>query len=189
MPLHIVSQRSVAAAFVYAFCAGAASTILIYYVSLLPLSVFGRRHTDKRSASAVDARRQRHESFAVRNPANPLPSRLRRLRSRRWPFRLKGRVLRSSNASRNGSHVHQEPAFLSTLSVSSTRAQYIGYQIVFAAGTGLGNNQPLTAVQTVLDDKDVPLGTSTVALAQTLGAAVSFSSCRGAECLCPPPAS
>ncbi|RKU40632.1 hypothetical protein DL546_001366 [Coniochaeta pulveracea] len=52
---------------------------------------------------------------------------------------------------------------------------WIGYQIIAGAGVGFGMQQPLMAVQTVLDIKDVPTGTAVVVFVQTLGGALFVS--------------
>jgi hypothetical protein len=61
---------------------------------------------------------------------------------------------------------------LTTLKPDSPPAQWIGYQVVLGVGLGLGMQQPLMAVQTVLDIADVPTGTSVVVFAQTVGGSV-----------------
>ena len=53
--------------------------------------------------------------------------------------------------------------------------KWIGYQIIFGAGVGLGLQQAIIAVQTVLHIDDVPTGTSAVIFAQTLGGALFVS--------------
>lgn len=52
---------------------------------------------------------------------------------------------------------------------------WIGYQILIGAGLGLGFQQSFMAVQTVLDIKDVPTGTSIITFMQTLGGALFVS--------------
>lgn len=47
--------------------------------------------------------------------------------------------------------------------------------MVFGAGAGLGLELPNIAVQTVLPEKDVPIGTSLVVLARSLGGAIFIS--------------
>ncbi|KAL2255916.1 hypothetical protein VTK26DRAFT_2485 [Humicola hyalothermophila] len=51
-------------------------------------------------------------------------------------------------------------------------AAWIGYQIIAGAGIGVGFQQPLMAVQTVLNIADVPTGTALVIFSQTLGGAL-----------------
>lgn len=64
---------------------------------------------------------------------------------------------------------------LTTLKPDSGHAKWIGYQALTGIGIGLGMQQPLIAVQTVLDMSDVPTGTSIIIFAQTLGGALFVS--------------
>lgn len=51
----------------------------------------------------------------------------------------------------------------------------LGFQIVFGAGAGIGLELPNIAVQTVLPEKDVSIGTSLVVFARSLGGAIFVS--------------
>lgn len=51
-------------------------------------------------------------------------------------------------------------------------AAWIGYQVILGVGIGVGFQQPLIAVQTVLDIEDVPTGASVIVFLQTLGGAL-----------------
>jgi MFS family permease len=64
---------------------------------------------------------------------------------------------------------------LTTLSIDSGSGEWIGYQILFGIGVGLGMLQPFMVVQNVLDDEDVPTGTAVATFAQTLGGAIFIS--------------
>jgi hypothetical protein len=64
---------------------------------------------------------------------------------------------------------------ITTFSVNTGHAKYLGYQALYGLGTGIGMQQPLMAVQTVLSLSDVPTGTSIVIFAQTLGGALFIS--------------
>jgi hypothetical protein len=64
---------------------------------------------------------------------------------------------------------------LSTLEVDTGSPKWIGYQVIFGAGIGLGMQQALIAVQTVLPDNDVPIGTAIMMFFQTLGGALFIS--------------
>jgi hypothetical protein len=52
---------------------------------------------------------------------------------------------------------------------------WIGYQAITGIGIGFGMQQPLIAVQTVLDISQVPIGTSVIIFVQTLGGALFVS--------------
>ena len=58
------------------------------------------------------------------------------------------------------------------LSVETTTAQWVGFEILTSAGFGLSILQCFTAVQTVLSEDDIAIGTTAVIAAQSLGGAV-----------------
>ena len=64
---------------------------------------------------------------------------------------------------------------MSTFKVDSSPAHWIGYQIIYGIGMGLGMQQGLIAAQTVLPLKDVPTGTSVLIFMQTFGGALCIS--------------
>jgi len=64
---------------------------------------------------------------------------------------------------------------LTTFTPATPSPVWIGYQILAGVGIGLGMQQPLMAVQTVLDISDVPTGTAVVVFMQTLGGALFVS--------------
>lgn len=64
---------------------------------------------------------------------------------------------------------------MSTWAVGTGHQQWIGYQIIYGFGVGFGMQQALIAAQTVLDLKDIPIGTSVINFALTLGGALFIS--------------
>ncbi|GAB7358254.1 hypothetical protein MBLNU230_g0405t1 [Neophaeotheca triangularis] len=64
---------------------------------------------------------------------------------------------------------------LSTFTISTGSAAWIGYQIIFGVGIGFGMQQTLIAVQTVLPKRDIPTGTALMMFSQTLGGAIFIS--------------
>ena len=64
---------------------------------------------------------------------------------------------------------------LTTFATNTGHAKWIGYQFIYGAGVGLGMQQTLMVVQTVLPDTDVPIGTSIMMFAQLLGGALFIS--------------
>lgn len=52
---------------------------------------------------------------------------------------------------------------------------WIGYQVLAGTGIGLGLQQPLMAVQTVLSAKDMPTGTAVIVFMQTIGGSLFVS--------------
>ncbi|KAJ7174417.1 major facilitator superfamily transporter [Mycena filopes] len=65
--------------------------------------------------------------------------------------------------------------FLSTLTVDSGHAKWLGFQVIFGFGAGLGMQQPFIAAQAVLTPQDVSPGTSLLVFLQTLGGAIFVS--------------
>ncbi|RAK94838.1 MDR family MFS transporter [Aspergillus ibericus CBS 121593] len=53
--------------------------------------------------------------------------------------------------------------------------KWIGYQILTGAGVGAGFQIPMTAIQTILDQADIPIGSAAVIFFQSLGGAVFIS--------------
>jgi hypothetical protein len=64
---------------------------------------------------------------------------------------------------------------LTTLQVNSGHAEWIGYQVIFGAGVGLGLQCAFTAAQTALPLADVPIGTAIIMFSENLGAAIMVS--------------
>ncbi|KAK4896161.1 hypothetical protein LTR49_028190, partial [Elasticomyces elasticus] len=67
---------------------------------------------------------------------------------------------------------------LSTFDVATNHSHWIGYQVVFGLGVGLGLQQTLVAVQTVLPPADIPIGTAIISFSQTFGGALSISNAQ-----------
>ena len=65
--------------------------------------------------------------------------------------------------------------FLTTFTTSTGHEKWIGYQVLFGFGLGLGMQQASVVAQTVLERKDVPTGASVIMLSQSLGGAISLA--------------
>jgi len=64
---------------------------------------------------------------------------------------------------------------LTMMTVNTTTAQWVGYEILASIGFGLSIQQCFTAVQTALDPADMAVGTAAVVAAQSLGGAIFLS--------------
>jgi hypothetical protein len=64
---------------------------------------------------------------------------------------------------------------MTTFKVNSRKAIWIGYQVIYGFGIGLGQQQAGLAAQTVLPTKDVPIGVSLKFFGQQLGGAIFVS--------------
>ncbi|KAF1817855.1 MFS general substrate transporter [Dissoconium aciculare CBS 342.82] len=63
-------------------------------------------------------------------------------------------------------------ALLSTLQPSTSMPRWIGYQILYGVGAGLGLQQPLVAIQTALPEARISEGTAILVFMQNFGGAV-----------------
>lgn len=64
---------------------------------------------------------------------------------------------------------------MTTLHPSSSSASYIGFQILFGFGVGLGTQLPIVAVQSVLAVSDMPSGIAVICFFQVLGPSIFIS--------------
>jgi hypothetical protein len=64
---------------------------------------------------------------------------------------------------------------LATLEIDSHAGQWIGYQVIFGVGVGLGYQQVYVSVQNVLPPGDIPIATALMSMAQNLGGAIFVS--------------
>ena len=64
---------------------------------------------------------------------------------------------------------------ITTFATHTGSPKWIGYQVMYGLGLGLGMQQPSVAAQTVLEKKDVPTGASLIFFAQTLGGSIFVS--------------
>jgi MFS family permease len=64
---------------------------------------------------------------------------------------------------------------LTTFKVDTGHAHWIGYQVVFGMGVGMGMQQSLIVVQAVLPSKDVAIGTAILMFSQMLGGSLFVS--------------
>ncbi|KAK4164945.1 putative HC-toxin efflux carrier [Cladorrhinum sp. PSN259] len=64
---------------------------------------------------------------------------------------------------------------LTTLQVDTPQPKWVGYQVLYGFGLGLGMQVPNLAAQTVLPQRDVPIGTSLMIFTQLLGGSVFLS--------------
>ncbi|KAI0852301.1 major facilitator superfamily protein [Daldinia vernicosa] len=61
---------------------------------------------------------------------------------------------------------------LTTFTPSISDGKWIGYQILFGVGLGVGMQQPMNVVQTVLERPDIATGTAIVTFSRFLGSAI-----------------
>ncbi|CAI6087954.1 unnamed protein product [Clonostachys chloroleuca] len=153
LPVRIMKQRSVASGTWFSFSHGALRSLIIYYIPIW-FQVVKDTNAEQSGINFLAA------SIAM----------------------VASVILTGQLTSRIGYYVPQMLCSTAIVSISlgliyrynldTTPAYWAGTLVMFGFGSGMGQQQPVTACQTVLKGRDVPLGTSTVLLAQTLGGAV-----------------
>ncbi|RYO92130.1 hypothetical protein DL766_010300 [Monosporascus sp. MC13-8B] len=156
VPPRIIKNRTVWASSSYSFCLGASFFVLCYYIPIWFQAVQG--------TSAVNSGIRNLPMLITVVVFSLLAGAIVTRQGYYAPFMITGTVLMAAGA-----------GLLSLFTANTTTAAWVIYQLLFGAGVGLGMQQPLMAVQTVLDIRDVPTGTAVVVFLQTLGGALFVS--------------
>ncbi|KAJ7454683.1 putative efflux pump antibiotic resistance protein [Mycena latifolia] len=153
VPPRIFRTRSIWSGAWFSWCLGSAFFILVFYLPIWFQAIKG--------VSAVKSGIDNLPMILSLVVSSLLAGSLITTFGYYTPFMLLSSVLMSVGA-----------GLLSTLTPSAGHAHWIGYQIVFGLGVGFGMQQPIIAAQAVLELTDVPIGTSIIMFAQTLGGAL-----------------
>ncbi|KAK7951028.1 efflux pump antibiotic resistance protein [Apiospora aurea] len=156
VPPRIMRNRSVWTSAFFGFSTTAAFFVLVYYLPIWFQAVQG--------ASAVDSGLRNLPMLISVVVAAMGAGVAVTLLGYYTPFMIVSTVLMSIGA-----------GLLSTFQPATSRAAWIGYQVIFGFGVGIGMQQPLIAVQAVLSMADVPTGTAIVVFSQTLGGSLFVS--------------
>jgi hypothetical protein len=153
VPPRIFTQRSVFCGVAYAMCVGGAMITLIYYIPLWFQAIKG--------------------VSAVRSGIDSLPIVL----SLVIVAIMSGAVI--TNTGYYNPCMFMCSALMSigtglitTFQTDTGSSKWIGYQIIFGLGLGMGMQQASTAAQAVLAQKDVSIGVSLMFFAQSLGGSI-----------------
>ncbi|KAG5914955.1 hypothetical protein E4U53_004567 [Claviceps sorghi] len=180
VPPRIFLDRTVWACAVFGASLGASFFILVYYVSPVPVPSMSPRTLSNGVGPARTDPSQLPIWFQAVQGATAIESGIKSLPmilslvifsivsgglvttlGHYAPFMVLSSVLMAVGA-----------GLLSTFSVDTTPAHWIGYQILFGIGVGLGMQQTMVAVQASLAPADVAVGTAIIMFAQTLGGAL-----------------
>jgi MFS family permease len=153
VPIRIITQRSVAAGAFSSFIVPGSMMILVYYLPIWFQAIKG--------------------DSAVKSGVNTIPLVLALVVSSIFAGQL---------TSRTGYYVPQLIAssiimsigagLLTTFKVDTNHEKYIGYQVLYGLGLGLGMQQASMAAQTCLERKDVTIGVALMFFFQGLGGAI-----------------
>ena len=156
VPPRIVVQRSIAAAMWSQFCVGAAMMTIVYYIPVW----FQAIKDVSALKSGIDTIPLILSLVVASITTGFLVSKI----GYYTPFMIANGVVMSIGA-----------GLLTTWTPDTLHPKWIGYQVLFGFGLGIGIQQASTAVQAVLPRKDAPIGIALVMFCQQLGGAVFVS--------------
>ncbi|KAJ7105879.1 major facilitator superfamily domain-containing protein [Mycena epipterygia] len=156
IPPRLLKQRSIWSGALYAFCIGSSFFILAFYLPIWFQSI--------RGVSAVHSGINNLPMILSLVVASIFAGGLITKIGYYAPFMIVSSVLTAVGT-----------GLISTLKVNSGHTKWIPFEIVCGLGVGLGMQQPILAAQTVLELKDIPVGTSIIMFSQTLGGALFIS--------------
>jgi EmrB/QacA subfamily drug resistance transporter len=156
IPIRIARQRSIACGALYALCVGASFFTMVYYIPLWFQAIHGTSATH----SGIDTLPMMIAVIMVNITAGYIVS--------KWgyytPFMYGLVVVGSIGA-----------GLLTTWTVDTSTGKWIGYQIIFGAGIGMGMQQAMITAQSVLPLADVPIGTCIMQFFQMFGGSLFVS--------------
>ncbi|KAF4624131.1 hypothetical protein G7Y89_g14042 [Cudoniella acicularis] len=156
VPPRIITQHSIASGFFYAFVVGSAMMILVYFIAIWFQSI--------QNVSAYEAGIRMLPFVLSLVVGSIMAGIFIGVVGYYTQFMIIGTIFMSVGA-----------GLLTTFDTQTTTAKWIGYQILFGFGLGLGMQMPSMAAQTVLKDSDVPIGASLMFFAQWLGGSIFIS--------------
>jgi MFS family permease len=156
VPPRIMNQRSMVGAALFAFTFGGSFFVMIYFIPIWLQAILGVSATESGIRSLP---------FMLGNTIMIVAS---GAVVTSWgyytPFMYASVVLMSVGA-----------GLITTFDVNSGANEWIGYQVIYGIGTGLGYQQPIIATQCVLKLQDVSIGTATILFLQLFGGTVFVS--------------
>ena len=156
MPPRIAKKRTIAAGVSYSFALGSSFMVVVYYLSIWFQAIKG--------------------DSAIRSGYSTLPLILSLVVASIFSGALVGRIGYYNPSLIAGAILAPIGAGLLTLFKPKTaHPMWIGIQVLFGLGIGMGLQQTNIAAQTVLDKKDAPIGISLVFFGQSLGGTVSVA--------------
>jgi hypothetical protein len=153
VPPHVFKQRSVASGFLFSLCNGASMALTIYYLPLWFQAITGVSALQSGLDILAFLLSVSFASILAWFSVSKLGYYV--------PHMLLSAVLMSVGT-----------GLMTTFTPSTSKAMWVGYQILFGFGTGLGMQQPSVAAQTVLSSKDIAIGSALMMFAQQISGAV-----------------
>ncbi|KAJ7123207.1 MFS transporter [Mycena epipterygia] len=156
VPPRILKQRTILAGSWFALCLGSSFFILVYFLPIWFQAIKG--------VSAVKSGIDNLPMILSLVVSSLIAGGIITVVGYYTPFMILSSVLMAVGA-----------GLISTFTINTGHAHWIGFQILYGLGVGFGMQQPIIAVQTVLSLEDIPTGTSLIMFMQTLGGALFVS--------------
>lgn len=156
VPPRIFLKRTVWSAAIFTFCIGAAFLSSVYYLPIWFQAV--------KSASAVNSGVMNLPLLISNVVASIISGVAVTTFGYYTPFMLLASIITPVSY-----------GLMTTFHPDTPHSKWIGYQVLAGFGIGFGVQQPLIAVQVVLDIADVPTGTALMVFMQVLGGALFVS--------------
>lgn len=156
IPGRIIGQRSVMASAWFAACLGSAFFVLVYYIPIWFQAI--------KSVSAIKSGIMNLPMILSLVIMSMVAGGTITATGYYNPFIIASSIIACIGA-----------GLITTWKVDTGHAAWIGYQAMFGLGIGMGMQQPLIVVQTVLKPKDIAIGTAIIIFTQTLGGALAIS--------------
>ncbi|DAA75275.1 TPA_exp: Uncharacterized protein A8136_2026 [Trichophyton benhamiae CBS 112371] len=151
LKMSVFTQRTVVGSFFYSFCVGGSMMTIVYYLPIWFQAIKG--------ASAVKSGEMNIPlllSLMIGTLlAGMLVSKVVRYAA---PFMIAGAIIMTIGA-----------GLFSTFGISTSHGKWIGYQVVYGFGLGLGMQQGAAAIQAVIPKHDTPQAISFLFFGQQLG--------------------
>lgn len=156
LPLRIIKQRSIASGSFYSMCVGASFFVTGYYIPIWFQAI--------RNASAMHSGIDLLPLMLAMTITTLASGAIVSIWGYYTPLMYALVVVGPVGA-----------GLLTTWTVDVSAAKWIGYQVIFGVGIGLGMQQSFIACQAVLPLPDIPIGTSVVVFSQMFGGSLFIS--------------
>ncbi|KAI7459510.1 MFS general substrate transporter [Hortaea werneckii] len=156
LPLGVISNRSIIAGAMFNFCFSSAMLVLVYWIPTWFQAIKGTSAV----GSGIDTIPLVLSLVVASILAGQAVGRI----GYYTPFAMASAIIMPIGA-----------GLISTWTVHTGSPKWIGFQVLFGFGVGLGMQQATIAAQTVLRKQDVPTGVALLFFAQQLGGAIFVS--------------
>ncbi|KAI6897419.1 MFS general substrate transporter [Hortaea werneckii] len=156
LPLSVISNRSIIAGIMFNFCFSSAMMALVYWIPTWFQAIKGTSPVE----SGIDTIPLVLSLVVASILAGQAVGRI----GYYTPFAMASAIIMPIGA-----------GLISTWTVHTGSPKWIGFQVLFGFGVGLGMQQATMAAQTVLRKQDVPTGVALLFFAQQLGGAIFVS--------------